>query len=148
MHNENKYSQSLLELCCVNNSYPQSQLMLLCRQLCHIHSQRCIYMYLFPQQTLCGSWNTNEMRHGKLSDAQIEFAQRIILILIQQCVFLFLLFVKLIWLLTSSICSPVESSYLVWNLSLSEIVPLALLHDTSGLGSPFTKALKIANFPR
>lgn len=54
----------------------------------------------------------------------------------------------IIYSLTSNICSSVNSSYLVWNFSLSERVPLALLHDTSGFGSPVTTALKIANFPK
>lgn len=49
--------------------------------------------------------------------------------------------------LTSNICSPVDSSYLLRNLSLFESSPLVRFHDTSGFGSPFTVALKTANFP-
>lgn len=48
---------------------------------------------------------------------------------------------------TSNTNSPVDSSYLLKNLSLLEIFPLARLHDTSGFGSPLTTALKTADFP-
>lgn len=44
-------------------------------------------------------------------------------------------------------CSPVDSSYLLLNLSLSVIIPLALRHETSGFGFPVTVALKTAAVP-
>lgn len=51
-------------------------------------------------------------------------------------------------LFTSNKYSPVESSYFIWYFSLSKMLPLTLFHVTSGLGSPITKALKTANFPK
>lgn len=51
-------------------------------------------------------------------------------------------------LLTSSMHSPVDLLYLLWNLSSSETEPLILFHDTSGFGSPVTLALKTASFPK
>lgn len=56
------------------------------------------------------------------------------------------------WLLlfcppTCSMYSPVDLLYLLWNLFLSESVPLVRLHDTSGFGVPVTLALNTAIFP-
>lgn len=48
---------------------------------------------------------------------------------------------------TLSICSPVDSSYVVWNVSFSEMAPFVFFHDTSGLGSPLTLTRKIAVSP-
>lgn len=48
---------------------------------------------------------------------------------------------------TLSICSPVDSLYVVWNVSFSEMAPFVFFHDTSGLGSPLTLTRKIAVSP-
>lgn len=48
---------------------------------------------------------------------------------------------------TLSTCSPVGSSYVIWNVSFSEMAPFVFFHDTSGLGSPLTRTRKIAVSP-
>lgn len=76
---------------------------------------------------------------SKLTDAQIEFTK-------QKATY-FLTVYEIMKSLTSNMCSPVDSSYLLRNLSLFESSPLVRFHDTSGFGSPFTVALKTAIFP-
>lgn len=95
-----------------------------------------------PQKSLCESRNPNNMRRVKSSDAEIEFTKQKALIFCY-----FFVTYEIMKSLTSNICSPVDSSYLLRNLSLFESSPLVRFHDTSGFGSPFTVALKTANFP-